>query len=108
MKPYRPSNGTEGSYFTSHWCDVCAKDNFDEDVDDSGCPILLKTLMMEVDCKDYPEEWVCEDDGSKPKCTAFRHEEYRQQVEKALEVKRLDEAETEWEELCHSNMKGGQ
>jgi len=101
MKKYRPSNGTEGCYFTSHWCDICAKDDFDPDADDSkGCPILLKTLMMETDCKDYPEEWVCEDDGSNPRCTAYRHEEYRQEEE---DKRTLEELDRKWK-WCIDNI----
>ena len=99
MKKYRPSNGTEGSCFTSQWCDICARDKFDETTDiDEACTILGDTLIMEVEHPDYPKEWICEDDGGKPQCTAFLHEEHREQLEKGREIKRLDKAEEAWRE----------
>lgn len=53
---YRPSNGTEGDVFMSHWCFRCIKE--------SGCTILMGAMAGK-----NPKQWVREDDG--PKCTSF-------------------------------------
>lgn len=57
---YRPSNGSEGEWFRSLWCDRCIKDQFDK-----PCSILSRSLTR----PDYPTQWVEDDDG--PRCTAF-------------------------------------
>lgn len=61
---YRPSNGTEGDWFMSQFCDRCAKDT-----EASPCPIIAATMALDVDDPDYPEEWIEDDSG--PRCTAF-------------------------------------
>lgn len=62
--PYRPSNGSEGEWFMSRWCDRCVKDT-----NSRPCRILGRTLAFEIGDKHYPREWVQDDDG--PRCTAF-------------------------------------
>lgn len=70
MKPYRPSNGTEGADFQDRWCCRCERDaKFSEDYPELGCQILANTFVYEVDDPRYPKEWVVKD-GS-PCCTAF-------------------------------------
>lgn len=66
MKKYRPSNGSEGMWFTERFCERCAHDQ------DTGkeCPILMRTMLHEVDEPEYPSEWTYDQDG-KPTCTAF-------------------------------------
>lgn len=63
-KSYRPSNGSEGLYFTAEFCERCTK------YADGGCPILLNTLLYEKNEPEYPGEWVYDDSGN-PTCTAF-------------------------------------
>ncbi len=64
---YRPSNGTEGDCFFSHWCWKCARDNPEED---ERCEIIGMTFAHDVDEPEYPIEWQYGKDGQ-PCCTAF-------------------------------------
>ena len=73
-KPYRPSNGTEGSLFERDWCERCqhdAKYRITNDGSD-GCQILAKMMFLGVDEPGYPPEiqarWR---DGYEARCTAF-------------------------------------
>lgn len=61
-KPYRPSNATEGEYFTSQWCGECA--NATDDEYGCTCPIYLNSMIDNV------PEWIIDPHGQ-PKCTAF-------------------------------------
>lgn len=72
MKPYQPSNGTEGIAFIEEYCMDCIKDNEENEI---FCPILTKTFVSDVNDDDYPKEWICDDDGKNPRCTAFTTEE---------------------------------
>lgn len=65
-KPFRPSNGTGGDIFRSHWCDECEKDRYES----KPCKIFTKTLIYDATDKEYPKEWTYDDDGA-PQCTAF-------------------------------------
>ncbi len=71
-KKYRPSNGTEGEYFTAAWCEQCKRDAaFQADPDTGeGCPIVASTFYLDLSDPDYPAEWQYGPDGQ-PKCTAF-------------------------------------
>ena len=65
LRPYRPSNGTDGSIFEANWCEHCRKvRRF------GACRILLRVHAFAIDDPMYPREWV-EDDGDGPRCTAF-------------------------------------
>lgn len=64
---YRPSNGFEGDRFMSQFCYQCSKDN--PAVEDY-CPIILQTMMREIDDPEYPNEWRYI--GEKPVCTAYQ------------------------------------
>lgn len=61
---YRPSNGSEGDWFMSQWCDRCIKDR-----PSRPCPIVSNAMGLDIDHADYPAEWVQTADG--PRCTAF-------------------------------------
>ena len=63
MKPYRPSNGTEGYAFIESNCANCERDK------DQDCPILAASLACDIDDPGYPKEWVYGDEGAQ--CTAF-------------------------------------
>lgn len=67
---YRPSNGTEGHAFIEHFCGRCVKDEAYRHGGDS-CPIVANTLAYGIDDPRYPREWIEDDDGSDPRCTAF-------------------------------------
>jgi hypothetical protein len=67
MKPYRPSNGTEGMIFEMEFCNKCWKEQI--------CKIPLSAMVYEVEDPLYPKHWVCDNDGENPKCLKF--EKYR-------------------------------
>ena len=66
---YRPSNGDEGIAFMAEWCDRCTHDAAFQAGTGDGCPIVARTMALQVDDPRYPAEWVAGDDG--PRCTAF-------------------------------------
>jgi hypothetical protein len=66
IRPYRPSNGTEGMIFMEEWCDTCAKENGDR-----HCSILGKSMFLFTTDKGYPKELIYNHDGS-PVCLAHR------------------------------------
>lgn len=69
MKPYRPSNGTDGCIFEDAFCNRCQKDvppDPDHGRDLGECQIHNDALLGLK-----PTEWVQEDDGTRPRCTAF-------------------------------------
>jgi len=74
---YQPSNGTEGEFFFSAWCEHCARDktmsegkDYDECDESEICEIIGATMRFKVEDPGYPKEWVYGTDGQ-PKCTAF-------------------------------------
>lgn len=75
LKPYQPSNGTEGDMFTAYWCHHCERDRaFRESGYDGdpalGCQIFAASMAYRIDDPNYPKEWVYGRDGA-PKCTAY-------------------------------------
>lgn len=71
-KPYRPSNGTEGTSFVEGgWCNRCKADRAyrENELTALGCDILARSLAFNVDDPGYPKEWVWK--GGEPVCTAF-------------------------------------
>ena len=71
MKPYRPSNGTEGMYFTSEFCENCIHDNPDYNAKSPRCEILTLTMCLSANDPDYPKEWIY-NDNNEPTCTKFQ------------------------------------
>ncbi len=67
-EPYRPSNGDEGMWFMSKFCDRCVKDQ-----PSKPCRILGRTMVYELHEKGYPREWIIDTVGERtgPRCTAF-------------------------------------
>jgi hypothetical protein len=66
---YRPSNGSEGEWFTAAFCSRCDRDKRE----DRPCTILGRTFAHDIDEPGYPKEWV-HDAGKwpgNPRCTAF-------------------------------------
>lgn len=75
MRPYRPSNGTEGADFQMHFCDRCAWDAEYRRTDqgEDGCPLIAAAMLADgCFAEDYPKEWVEDDDGSNARCTKFQ------------------------------------
>lgn len=62
MKPYRPSNGSEGCIFESQWCMCCLANNI--------CRTPLNAMIYEIGDPQYPKQWIYKD--GKPTCTSFR------------------------------------
>lgn len=69
MKPYRPSNGTEGDIFMSRFCFECTRCNMEEDAAGPPCGILGRALGYSLGDPEYPAEWIQDDHG--PRCTAL-------------------------------------
>jgi hypothetical protein len=71
--PYQPSNGTEGDIFMDAFCFRCERDRVYQETEDTdyACEILTLTMALRYKDPDYPEEWVSDDDGHNPRCTAF-------------------------------------
>lgn len=67
MKPYRPSNGTEGMIFESKYCDSCIHNRHEEDRE---CQIIFLSMMFGVLDPNYPEELVYNDQNI-PTCTKY-------------------------------------
>lgn len=62
IEKYRPSNGTEGMWFMSEWCDKCTIRGI--------CKILSKTMTYDIDDPEYPHQWIRDSEGY-PECTSF-------------------------------------
>ena len=58
---YRPSNGTEGDWFMSHFCYQCAAYNI--------CKIWPATMALGVNDPKYPKQWIETEEGAE--CTSF-------------------------------------
>ena len=87
--PYQPSNSTDGELFQQQWCHRCARDAYDyESNTGKQCNILVRTMAYNIGDKQYPVEWIKDDDG--PRCTAFVTE---QELEKELYAKRMEKIE---------------
>ncbi len=68
MKPYRPSNGTEGMWFEEQFCMQCIHC----DPDPTGvkqCEKLCNAYCFDIGDKEYPKEWVYDTLGH-PTCSA--------------------------------------
>ncbi len=66
LERYRPANGTEGMRFIEKWCDRCQMIGTEHE----SCPILLDSMVYEVDVSEYPSEFRMGKNG--PICTAFK------------------------------------
>jgi hypothetical protein len=73
QRKYRPSNGSEGCWFIEKYCYNCIHGKYEHtgNTEDKPCEISTLSFMLDIDDKDYPEEWQYDDQG-KPCCTAFR------------------------------------
>jgi hypothetical protein len=66
-KSFQPSNGTEGRIFMEAFCDQCIHENAREE---KYCDIIAKTMAFRPGDKEYPSEWVYNQEGW-PVCTAW-------------------------------------
>jgi hypothetical protein len=68
VRPYRPSNSTEGECFMGRWCAGCSRDSYgNEDYlpgEGEQCEILGNAMAGL-----QPSEWIEDERG--PRCTAF-------------------------------------
>src|SRR5215217_6576896 len=70
MKPYRPSNGTEGMIFEENFCNQCIHMHPDPDKSPQ-CDKVLCAMCFDIGEPDYPKEWIQDDNGDNARCTAF-------------------------------------
>lgn len=73
-RPWRPSNGTEGAMFEERWCVRCKHDAEWWERMENPCEIHNAALAFQIGDPRYPKEWVCDDDGSNPRCLAFEED----------------------------------
>lgn len=66
IKPYRPSNGTDGEIFMDRFCWHCTRH-----CETAPCEILHRSLIHGVDDDEYPKEWVKDERTGDPFCKAF-------------------------------------
>ena len=67
-KPYLPPTCAAAASFMTAFCENCTKPTGA----DRYCPILSAGMMAALYAVGtQPKEWVSEDDGSCPRCTAF-------------------------------------
>jgi len=79
MKPYMPSNGSEGMQWTEEWCDQCSRRALDPGAK-TQCVHELKALAG-IDNK----KWYYVD--GKPACLAFRDRKDKKRTVKSREDK---------------------
>lgn len=86
-KPYRPSCGTEGEWFTAKFCVTCERDRaaWEREEYDKGCPILAMSYVFCPDDPNYPQQWVFDTEG-RPVCTAYKAASDAQDSEPALDI----------------------
>lgn len=66
-RPYQPSNGREGMWFTDKFCWQCIHCDPDP-LGEKQCDILQRTLIFSIGDADYPKEWIY-DEANNPVCT---------------------------------------
>lgn len=73
LKKYRPSNSTEGMGFIDHYCCNCIHGKYEHtgDTNDNPCEILIRSFFLDINDKDYPEEWQY-NENNEPVCTAWK------------------------------------
>lgn len=71
-KPYQPSNGSEGCWFTGKFCEQCIHEKYSHTMNDNdkSCDILPRTMCFSINDPEYPKEWIY-DAENKPTCTAW-------------------------------------
>ena len=67
-KLYRPSNGSEGSWFESKFCDRCQNKDYESQ---QYCVIHDGALLFGTKDPEYPVEWCYSENGN-PICTEFK------------------------------------
>ena len=69
MIKYRPSNGTEGEWFHSNFCDQCLHDREYREKQENGCELICFAMAFDTKDPEYPKEWIEDENG--PRCTKF-------------------------------------
>lgn len=70
-QPFQPSNGTEGMVFMDAFCDRCIHEHPDPEQQQPKCNIIMLTMCYSPGEKEYPEEWVYNDEGW-PVCAKWK------------------------------------
>lgn len=72
-RKYQPSNGTEGMGFIENHCEQCIHEQFlhTQNEDDVKCDILSRTMIFNVNDKEYPKEWIWNSEDC-PTCTKWK------------------------------------
>lgn len=74
-KPFRPANGTEGEMFMEAFCYQCIHERWThrmkEDRDEDKCDTMSRSILYDLEDKEYPNEWVFNSEGW-PVCTRWK------------------------------------
>lgn len=85
-EPFSPCNGGL-EWFTSRFCDQCAKHSGRGSGSDDFCPILFSIMSEDESSPDYPTEWIYR--NGQPTCTAYQPKTW-QAVESIRDDKTID------------------
>jgi len=96
MKPFYPSNSTEGIQFDSLWCEKCDRDRaYREDpLKEKSCRYLRDAMIYDCKTEGYKHQWFY-DKSDQPFCAAFipiKTEEEKEQEAALQDRLRLEEA----------------
>lgn len=91
-RKYRPSNGTEGDWFTEKFCINCKHENYLKTGRDNArqCRILTNSLMYDLTDKEYPKEWIY-DDNDNPICIQFDNTKQKRKSGRRIKIPNLFE-----------------
>lgn len=94
IKPYSPSNGTEGIGFLECWCWECERERLFRKTDEPehACEICTLSMVYSIKDKEYPPEWVYNECGE-PVCMSFMPELTDEQVRADKDIQYRREAE---------------
>ena len=70
MKPYRPSNGTEGMWFEEEYCMQCLHCDPNPE-GKKQCKIMMRAFLYNINEPNYPKEWIY-DENDEPTCTKWQ------------------------------------
>lgn len=95
IKPYRPSNGTEGCWFDAKFCENCRHDSAwrRQEIEDrimtaKSCKVLMYAMGFDIDDSEDPKEWIY-DKNDEPTCTKFSSKKNKQYIKKAKSPRQI-------------------
>ena len=74
--PYQPPNGISGEIFMEAFCYRCKHDDaFQKGANEIDCPLIRDSMIYNTGDKEYPTEWISDDDCGlvNSRCTAFEN-----------------------------------